>query len=118
MVEFEMQEDSRHDGWVGEKRENLHLSSAARAEQRQYSIDTSEEYGPENSGPIGRFRLLGNACCILNWDRVGGLILRSGCLRPTDRYNRSTELRVRCKDTVVAMPMQTRRRNELSQTLQ
>ena len=53
MVEFEMQEDSRHDGWVGEKREDLHLTTAARAEQRKHAIDPSEEYGPADAGPIG-----------------------------------------------------------------
>ena len=48
-----MQEDSRNDGWVGEKRENPHLSTAARTEQRQHSKDTSEEYGPADAGAIG-----------------------------------------------------------------
>ncbi len=117
-MRFEVQEDSGDDRRVGEEGEDPHLSAATGTEQRQYTINTGEERGPADAGPFGGWGRSIIPRCAVPEDRVGDLSLRSLDVRPTDRYDGSTEFRVRGKDAVVAMPVHAGWRNESSQPLQ
>ena len=85
-----MKEDRGNDRRIGEERENPHGTTAARAEQRQYAIDTSEEHGPADAGGT-----CGTGWSIVtrsppNREGAGRRIIRTLALRPTDSYDGST----------------------------
>ena len=48
--ELEVEEDSGHDGRIGEKRQDPHLRSAGRAQEGQDFVDAGEEHGPPDAG--------------------------------------------------------------------
>ena len=102
-----VQEDPRNDRRVGEKRQDLHLSTAAWAEQRQHSVDTSEEHGPAAARGIGGSGELAVAHFLPNRDRAAAgstsELFASG--RPI-------------ATTMVAMSVHTRRWDEASEPLQ
>ena len=53
MGEIEVEEDSRDDGRIGQKREDLHLGAAGGTHERQHVVDAREQDGPADSGRGG-----------------------------------------------------------------
>ena len=48
-MQVEMQEDSRNDGWVGEKGEDPHVAATSGAEQRQHLIDADGAHSSQGA---------------------------------------------------------------------
>ena len=44
--DVEVEEDGGDDGWIGEEREDPHLTATGGTEQRQHVVDASEQDGP------------------------------------------------------------------------
>ena len=53
MGQAQVQEDSRDDGWIGEKGEDPHLSTTARTQKRQHPVDPCEKHGPADACRTG-----------------------------------------------------------------
>ena len=56
--EVEVEEDGGDDGRISEEREDPHLTTTGRTEQRQHVVDASEQDGPADLRGRGRVRCL------------------------------------------------------------
>jgi len=115
--DMEVSEDGPHDGRVGEEREDAHLPVATRTPQGVDLVDTGEELGPATAraavDPVGAWGVGYGAVEVgpgAGVEFVHVVTLVAGRFPPP--------LRVRGEDAVIAVAVDTRRRNQARETVE